>query len=82
MTGILIVPKPKARGKKAARKRACTDPHEALERFEQPEVQRRFRKAMAKWEKLLDEETRALREAQRITAADLNVTINVRAGDP
>jgi hypothetical protein len=59
MTGILIVPKPKARRKKA-----------------------RYRKAIEKWEKLLDEETEALREAQRITAKDLAVTINVRGSDP
>jgi hypothetical protein len=71
MTGILIVPNPKARSKKAAQ---CARYIMARHL--------RYVQAFEKWEQHLEKEARALREAQRITAADLAVTINVRASDP
>ena len=69
---------PAARKRKGQR-RAYTDPHEALDRFQKPQVQQRFRKALDRWGKKTKPLVDAVRSAERLDETDFAIRINTKA---
>ena len=66
-----------ARQKKRGQ-RACTDPQEALSRFENPQVRKKFREAMGRWAKKTQPLVDAVRSAERLDETDFAIRINTK----
>ncbi len=65
--------------KKRGKRRAYTDPQDALARFDNPQVQREFRKSMDRWAKKTQPLIDAVQSAERLDENDFAIRINTKA---
>ena len=65
--------------KRRGQRRAYTDPQEALARFDTPQIQQQFRKAMDRWGKKTKPLLDAVRSAERLDESDFAIRINTKA---